>query len=56
MTTGRTMNYKFWSKENPNNYNANEHCAHIWGRNPDFKWNDNDCTDKLGFVCEIKPK
>lgn len=50
--TGQLLKYNFWTKNNPDNYNKQEHCVHIWDNNNDFKWNDNECTKQMGFICE----
>ncbi|XP_023301471.2 lectin subunit alpha-like [Lucilia cuprina] len=50
--TGQQFTFTFWSNNNPDNYRNNEHCVHIWQEKSMFEWNDNDCTVKMGFICE----
>ncbi|XP_065360327.1 lectin subunit alpha-like [Calliphora vicina] len=50
--TGKQFTFSFWSDNNPDNYRTQEHCAHIWASKPLYQWNDNDCTAKMGFICE----
>uniref|UniRef100_A0A1I8Q2N9 C-type lectin domain-containing protein n=1 Tax=Stomoxys calcitrans TaxID=35570 RepID=A0A1I8Q2N9_STOCA len=51
-SSGKKMVFNFWSIENPNNAASNEHCAHIWHSKANFEWNDNVCTNKMGYICE----
>ena len=48
---GTPVNYKAWSRGEPNNY-LNEDCAQInWGRGS--SWNDVKCTDKNYYICKL---
>lgn len=51
--TGKRFTFTFWSDSNPDNYKTREHCVHIWASKPLYQWNDNDCNDKIGFICEV---
>ena len=49
-TDGSAFSFKNWKRGEPNNH-GNEHCVHTdIGDNQ--QWNDNQCTDKLKFVCK----
>ncbi|KAM7355854.1 lectin subunit alpha-like [Cochliomyia hominivorax] len=50
--TGKPFTFTFWSSDNPDNYLTREHCVHIWASKPLYEWNDNDCNNKIGFICE----
>lgn len=52
MGTGKKFNFTYWSQENPDNLHNREHCVQIWSAKPNYKWNDEDCTKKMGFICE----
>ncbi|XP_037819439.1 lectin subunit alpha-like [Lucilia sericata] len=51
--TGKRIVFSYWSDNQPDNNRKNEHCAHIWDHKSAYKWNDIDCTEKMGFICEI---
>nr|BAU69635.1 CLP11 [Sphyrna zygaena] len=40
---------KFWAPGEPNNANSGEDCAHTNGSG---RWNDNNCSKDLFFICE----
>lgn len=52
--TGKSFDFANWNVGNPDNYNDKEHCAHIWERT-DYEWNDTQCVNKMGFICEENP-
>lgn len=51
--TGKKFTFTFWSDNNPDNYRSSEHCVHIWASKPLYQWNDVECTNKMGFICEV---
>ncbi|XP_037819447.1 lectin subunit alpha-like isoform X1 [Lucilia sericata] len=51
--TGKQFTFSFWSDNNPDNYQNQEHCVHIWASKPLYQWNDVGCTNKMGFICEV---
>ncbi|XP_048767074.1 lectin BRA-3-like [Ostrea edulis] len=52
ITTGERVSYTNWSRNNPNNYKGNQHCGTLnWGGNG--RWDDNSCSTKLTFICEV---
>ena len=50
--TGRRFTFTYWSDNNPDNYNNQEHCVHIWDYSPLYQWNDAACNIEMGFICE----
>lgn len=52
--TGKTFDFANWNVGNPDNYNDKEDCVHIWERT-DYEWNDTQCMNKMGFICEENP-
>lgn len=52
--TGKQFNFTYWSEGNPSNFDSDEHCAHIYWYSTSYKWNDINCLEKMGFVCESK--
>ncbi|XP_028654147.1 C-type lectin domain family 4 member M-like isoform X2 [Erpetoichthys calabaricus] len=44
---------KFWDENQPDNWKDGEDCINI---SSSGKWNDNICTSKLKFICEMKKK
>ena len=53
---GSEVAYNNWDSNEPNNYQDNEHCVHINGRN---KWNDirclteeNACGNIMTAICQ----
>ncbi|XP_073828655.1 lectin subunit alpha-like [Musca autumnalis] len=51
-STGDRVTFTYWAIGQPDNLGGNEHCVHVWANVDGFKWNDLDCTTKLGFICE----
>jgi cysteine-rich repeat protein len=52
--SGSAYGYTNWEKNQPDNYGAGEHYAHIWA-NQNFKWND-ACPNHLCttyYICEF---
>ncbi|XP_061402451.1 lectin subunit alpha-like [Musca vetustissima] len=48
-STGKPFEFFNWAVDQPDKYEINEHCVHY---QEDFKWNDAECTMKMGFICE----
>ncbi|XP_075157062.1 lectin subunit alpha-like [Haematobia irritans] len=42
-----------WSGGQPDNSGGVEHCVHIYSAT-NFKWNDINCSAKLGYICETR--
>ena len=51
-STGENFTFNYWVYGEPNNERSKEHCVHIWETNPLYRWNDNKCSVKMGFICE----
>ncbi|XP_048775089.2 galactose-specific lectin nattectin-like [Ostrea edulis] len=51
MSSQSTPVYKDWSPGQPNNYQQNENCAHLY-KPFSFHWNDFPCAAKQSFICE----
>ncbi|XP_016311935.1 galactose-specific lectin nattectin-like [Sinocyclocheilus anshuiensis] len=49
---GSKMNFKLWNPGEPNNQKHVEHCIEMNYGATGF-WNDQECTDKVPFVCAI---
>ncbi|XP_070537336.1 C-type mannose receptor 2-like [Ptychodera flava] len=47
---GTPLDYTFWSPNEPNDANGEEQCVEM--RAHDGMWNDNNCGDRLSFVCK----
>lgn len=43
----KPVTYTNWNKDEPNNLTGKEKCVNVY-----FTWNDNDCNEKIIFVCE----
>jgi len=47
------LDYTFWKPGEPNNWTGrNEACLHVW-QIWQYQWNDQPCTSKICYVCEI---
>ncbi|XP_077993989.1 macrophage mannose receptor 1-like [Glandiceps talaboti] len=46
---GSPLDYTYWADGEPNDFNGEEQCAEL--RQGDGKWNDQNCGDKLAFIC-----
>ncbi|XP_076066066.1 uncharacterized protein LOC143039712 [Oratosquilla oratoria] len=54
MSNGQKPGFQNWDKDQPNNYiksnpKEDQDCVTLWRR----RWNDNQCSDKLPFICQI---
>lgn len=49
------MTYTNWYQGQPDNYQGKEACVEIErkGTTP-YGWNDNECSNKLPFICEAE--
>ena len=47
--TGTAVSYEYFKDGEPNG--SNEHCIEIYS---DDKWNDENCSDKLDFICQFE--
>ncbi|XP_052083568.1 perlucin-like [Mytilus californianus] len=50
-STDKVFTYTDWYPGQPNNYNNNEDCLHMYA-SFNMKWNDFSCAGLNGFVCE----
>ena len=50
-TTNVSKGFSNWFPGEPNNSGRSEHCVHIWSVQG-YKWNDADCSKKIGFICK----
>ena len=46
---GTTLRYTNWKRGEPNNWDENEDCIHLYA---DGKWNDIPCSTPSSFVCK----
>ena len=53
LSTNESVSFTNWHKNQPDNYNNNEHCVEI-GSGTQHLWNDLVCESKHKFVCEKK--
>ena len=54
-STGEQFTFTNWVDKEPNNGGSKEHCVHIYGSIRSYRWNDELCDKKLGFICDVKP-
>lgn len=52
-STDQIFKYTDWYPGQPNNYENNEDCLHMYA-SFNMKWNDFSCTRLSGFICERK--
>ena len=54
-TCGKPLTYARWRPGQPDDYQGRENCGkmHVNGAQK-AKWNDNDCNNKYGYICQIK--
>jgi len=43
-----------WYRREPNNKGGDENCMEMLNRRKYMRWNDEDCTDKEFFICEME--
>ena len=48
---GTPWDYSNWDQGQPDDYNGNEDCAHLWEHNG-ITWNDRPCSHVRTFVCK----
>ena len=51
-TDGSPVDYFNWKNGEPNNRGSGERCASV-SRGDRGKWNDDTCSEKSGFICQI---
>ncbi|XP_077985990.1 putative carboxypeptidase X1 [Glandiceps talaboti] len=49
--SGEESTYRNWDSGQPDNYGHIEHCVHLVAE-PVGKWNDNECSTHMGYICE----
>ncbi|XP_073828652.1 lectin subunit alpha-like [Musca autumnalis] len=47
-SSGDPVTFTYWMWDEPNNTGGNQHCITI----DSLVWNDKDCTENYGFICE----
>jgi cysteine-rich repeat protein len=50
-STGERFEFHAWAPMQPDDFQANEDCAHLDARTG--RWNDRACTTRLPFLCEV---
>ncbi|XP_075144549.1 lectin subunit alpha-like [Haematobia irritans] len=51
ISNGNPFVYTYWNPSQPDWAGNNEYCAQIgWGK--EMQWNDHQCLNKFGFICE----
>ncbi|KAL3271946.1 hypothetical protein HHI36_022416 [Cryptolaemus montrouzieri] len=54
LSTGKPLNFTYWSPPQPDNAGKNEHCVEIWKlAENNYFWNDIPCTASYYFICEL---
>ncbi|KAL3271941.1 hypothetical protein HHI36_022411 [Cryptolaemus montrouzieri] len=54
LSTGKSLNFTYWAKFEPNNVANNEHCLEIWNvKVNEYIWNDRPCAESYNFICEL---
>ena len=49
---GKPIEYEYWRKTDPNNYNNNEHCVLAQG-NQELRWYDVICNIQGNIICQL---
>ncbi|KAK2139946.1 hypothetical protein LSH36_1546g00009 [Paralvinella palmiformis] len=49
---GKPIEYEYWRKPDPNNYNNNEHCVLAQG-NQELRWYDVICNIQGNIICQL---
>ena len=56
-SSGSIFNYTNWSTGQPDNWGGSQDCLKMWSKaSHNYKWDDDDCTDKFRPICQIKGK
>ena len=55
---GTPFDVSNWAPGEPSHENTEENCVHLWGdltagQRHRYKWNDNVCSEKSNFLCQI---
>ena len=53
---GSTVYITSWDTGEPNNARSNEDCGEIYMRSGESKWNDETCSFRRPYICEINGK
>ena len=53
---GSTVYITSWNTGEPNNARSNEDCGEIFMRSGESKWNDETCSFRRPYICEINGK
>ncbi|XP_077985570.1 EGF-like repeat and discoidin I-like domain-containing protein 3 [Glandiceps talaboti] len=48
---GQETTYRNWNSGEPDNDRQSEHCVHL-STNVAGKWNDAECSENIGYICE----
>ncbi|XP_061388398.1 C-type lectin 37Db-like [Musca vetustissima] len=52
--TGERMLYADWAGVQPDNAGGNEHCVHLWYKEPKYQMNDWKCRMNAFYICQTK--
>ena len=56
-SSGSIFNYTNWYTGEPNNAGGDQDCLKMWSKAiHNYKWDDDDCSDKFRTICQIKGK
>ena len=53
-TDDTNWNYTGWNAGQPDNANKGEHCLNLFSSSTNGRFNDNSCTKKLKFLCNLR--
>ncbi|XP_028129339.1 C-type lectin 37Db-like isoform X2 [Diabrotica virgifera virgifera] len=53
LTSGKSLKYFNWQKDEPNNVKKEEQCIIVRTVNKELKWYDGFCWDFYYFICEV---
>ncbi|KAK9885677.1 hypothetical protein WA026_012441 [Henosepilachna vigintioctopunctata] len=55
LSTGKHLNFTYFSAPQPDNAGKIEHCLEIWKlKDANYVWNDIVCSNPYNFICELK--
>ena len=56
-SSGSIFNYTNWNTGEPNSAGGDQDCLKMWSNaSYNYKWDDEDCSDKYRTICQIKGK
>lgn len=55
-STGRRIEYAFWSSNQPDNNSNEEHCVYLQYGSSNYEMRDGKCAWKMYFICESNLK